>query len=771
MADISESGKDRYFKILVITSIVFCAFHLFLHAREPAIDGDSFEYAGIARNLFLHGAMREDLLRSYTIQDQPLPHPPSQRANLYSIALVPFYTLFRDTQWTFLAPVFIGLFLLPLVTYRVGGRWFGRDAAFIAALLSLFAPGVLRLYAWMDPGLPEAWQMIFYLLFFSFLLGERYAAAGAVMALAFLFKQNSFMLIPSAVLWMFIFRRRHLFGVQALKLFAVAGIIVLPFLIRSYIVFGSPFHNEQFQSLSRPYAGLMVDRVEQGDIFGVIFNYEAYNEMPLPDNLTFAVKASNFLKILRINVWMALFGSRTAIFYIPGIFQTFGLLLLPFIVLGAVSSRGRPETGLSLIVIFLQCALHILMAAYSDRYILCLLPLAFLLCGRGLVAFQQQITAAVPSFGRRSVAWSVALFFLISESAGFVSMNAMRMLGPAEDNKIREVETICSYLKENTPGDSVVMTYPFFSTHFLCNRFTVPIPYGSVRTMAKVAKKYGAGHVIYMKTWPGDLFFDLPFGDTVVRGRHVSLFRVTPGKLDGYLANHSQYPVDTVNPVAYFLSNRFNMELSPPTYKILGGVTHGRLLGVLIYLALAAAFAVSWQRRGISGPALTAVPIALAVVVLSVWQIATVMAPFQKMRPQISRIQAEVTLRTFPKRNLGKIIVIDDARAADAGIDGSGEYLIEMERKKAALAAEDLKPFFGSAVTGPGRELEKAGAPATGFVPVQMTTPIFLADYASFAANMETQEAMRREAARISSDYAKKGFTAVPIHGGVFIYR
>ncbi len=59
--------------------------------------------------------------------------------------------------------------------------------------------------------------MIFYILFAYALLKEKYPAAGLLMALAYLIRNNSVMLIPATLIWMFIHRRRALFGAPALN--------------------------------------------------------------------------------------------------------------------------------------------------------------------------------------------------------------------------------------------------------------------------------------------------------------------------------------------------------------------------------------------------------------------------------------------------------------------------------------------------------------------------------------------------------------------------
>ncbi len=743
--------RDRRWKTLIIISAAFCIFHLFLHARAPVSDGDSFEYAGIARNLFEHGVLREDLIRSYTIKDQALPHPPAQRASLYCYFLVPFYAAFRTTQWTFIIPAFIGLFLLPLAVFRVGGRLFGPDIGFYAALLSLFSPCLIRTYTLMDPGQPEVWQMILYIFFFYSLVKERYAVSGLLMAVAFLFRNNSAMLIPATLIWLFLHRRKALFGAPAFKLFGVALLPLLPFMIRSIRLFGSPFYSEQYSGISRVYGGMMIDRFREGDLFGIMFNYDAYNVLSPPAAMTFAKHAGYFLQVLWINVKLTLLGSQTGIFYMPGVFQTIGLILVPFFIYGIIVSRRQPEASFLSIICVIQTLFHTIVATYTDRYLLCILPFAFILCCIGLKDIQQRFSSRAGFPTRVPLAMSIVLFVLLSDSATFVVMNASRLFQQPQQSEMRELEVTCDYLRGRTGPEDVIMTYPFFATHFVCDRPTVPIPYGSLNTMAVVAKKYEVRHIIFAKVWPGDLFPDLPFASTIVRGGSITLFKVDRGLLDKYVSGHKTHYLDPFNPVAYFLSNRFDFEMAPPVYKLLIRFTHGFFAGGLLYLFIAILFIYLHQKQ--SGFTRTFLMILIALLFFSLqgFHMSKIFRPYLEADPQLSIISAEMLLKQIPLEKRRELIVLET-------------------EKNAALAARDLKPYFGvvSKIPAADKPADEYGN-STIFIPIPALRT-WLSDEYSFARNIEIQDARSREVKKIIAEYRKRGFNTEPVYGGVFAY-
>ncbi len=745
--------KDRYWRTLIILSFIFCVFHLFVQARAPVHDGDSFEYVGIARSIFETGHMREDLLRTYTVKDQPLPHPPALRANLYVYFLIPFYAVFRTSQWAFLVPSFIGLFLLPLVTYRVGKRMFSQETGFIAALLIMLSPSVLRQYTFMDPGLPEVWQMMMYLFFILMLVEERYIVAGLLMGLAFSFKRNSIMLIPSALVWLMLFRRKQLFGIPALKLFAAAGLLVVPFLLRAWMLFGSPLYTEQFVGVSRAYSpsGTVVrERFDRGDLFGIIFNYSAYNESPpLEKHPPLREHLASIMQVIRTNTKMVIFGRETGIFYQPGIFQAFGFLVFPFFLLGLLFSRLRPDVSLAFLIVCFQIALHTGMAIYSDRYLLCVMPLVFLVAAQGMRYSFDWLKKHFSGINSLKLAMGLVIFILLSDSMPALIFNAVRTLQPPRDSRIHELETTCDYLKRKTGPDDTIMTYPFFSTHFICHRPTGAVPWGDMRVVATVLKKYDMKYLIYTQVWPGDLFPDLPFADRVARGKFISLFKIDPARLAQYLDDPQDYYISKLNPANYFLSNRFNFEISPPVYKLLSKISHSTPAGVLLYLLLAIFFVFSYNRVGFMKKSLPIAAIVLFFALLIVWNISKMFEPFSKARPQVSKIQAELFVPRIPEEKREILMVVKTAR-------------------NAPLVENDLAPLFKKTLVVP-EQPELVPGRTTVFLPVPPVGK-WLGDEYDFAATVEIQKARIRAQQEFIDKYTRKGYHAAPVYGGVFVY-
>jgi 4-amino-4-deoxy-L-arabinose transferase-like glycosyltransferase len=732
-------------KTLAALSALFVCFNILLHSIEPISDGDSFEYAGVARNILRGEGLREDLLRSYAIPDQPLPHPASQRANLYVFFVVPFQAVFGDSHWAFLAPSLLGIFIFPLAVYWAGRRLFGEDPAWHAAILSLFLPSFLRLYYLADPGLPEVWQMIFYLLFAVFLYEERYAAAGLLMGLAYQFRPNSVALIPAALIWMAIRRRDRLFSAGTFKMFAVAFLLVFPFLVRNWMVFGSPTYNEQIVGAAKVYDGTLREHFEDARMFAVVFNHEAYHGGGPAPSGSFA---SNFAAVLLANAKMALFGKQSDILYIPGIFQTIGLLALPFIVLGVRSSRGSPAAALALSIIILQCAMHIVMITYSDRYVMCVAPFAFMLCGAGFAEFRR-VFSSRPLLSSPKLPAAIITFLILSESAGLLVFSAARMAGDSSKNIYTELKTTCEHIRKTTAPGDVVMTYPFFSTHYLCDRPTVPLPYGNIGSVAEVAAKYDVRNIVFASAWRVDRFPELPFTTTVASGMRLTLYSVDRDKLNEYLKEPSSNYIEPLNPVASFLSGRFNFEFAPPLYKVLPALARGVVPGLAAYIAVFLLFALAFLSPKSFARSASLFVLSVAIVAAQIVRMSAIFTPILAPAPPLSMVQATLAAESAPAQKQSLVIVSESPRNA------------------VAIQSALSKRFPVSSVAdAPPDSLAENSALFIAVPPVES----WLSDESSLKTNMQAQSQSNDKRDKAAAARSALGETAIPIAGGVLSF-
>ncbi len=743
--DISDNaGTGRHYRTLLIIALLFCAFHAVLYAASPPHDGDSYDYAAIARNVVRYSELREDTLRAYSTHTSPHAHPASERGSLYVFLLAPFHAVFGDTHWTFTVPSLIGLFLLPLVTYGTGKKYFDPDAAYIAAILTLFSPSLLRVYDVMDPGLPEVWLMIIFLSFASALLDGNFFRAGILMGIAFLVKKNAAVMIPATLLWLALCRPRILFSRGAVLLFSVALLTIMPFLVRNQVLFGNPVHSEHFTGLATMYDPSIIEHFRNGDIFELSFSYSLYNQ---PDKSGSAITPASVAKGISLNALAALRGYETDVFYIPGFPQAVGLLMLPFLAAGALRARRNHATVLSLLLCFFMLLMHAIAGPYSDRYLLPVMPLALLVGASGIISFAA-FAASRHRLSRRHFVAAIVLFMLISESCGFIIMSVMRASGNPRETPYAELRTACDYIRQHTAPDTVIMTYPFSATHFLCDRSTIPFPYDSLATAATAAKRYNAQYIFFAEIWPVDSMPEPPFAITVARGMRLSVFRIDKKRLDGFTEDPGASPLSTLNPVRHFIGRNAAVEIAPPLYKMLVRFSGGAIPGYAAYFALCIGFVSIYTiLRG----RYRLLPVILLIVATAAIQIANfsrLFAPYMAPRPEISPVEIASILSDMPSpAKYEPLTVLPLTRGASA-------------------ATKQLRQFFPAASLSARHD---PGLPQADFIfyPIDESRR-WLYDSSRLKQSISVNDTRRETIKRITASHP--GMTVIPVYGGILLH-
>ncbi len=561
--------------ISVIFTLIFF-FHVII--RKP-FDGDSFEYAGIARNIYRGLGLQEHLLRNYTVKDQPLPHPSAQRANLFPFVLVPFYAIFKDSILTFAVPSLIAYAVLPLVAYLVGLKFFGAKVAFIAAILTFFHPRFLYSYTFDEPGLPEVFQMIFFLYATYFCLKGRYFHCGVFVGLSFLMKQNGIVLIPAFFLWVFIFKHSEIKKFHFWGLILAVIIMLLPLFIRNFIVFKNPFYTEQFQGLTKAYSEGETTLYGAGKYLALTMNYEEFykNSSEYNNKMSFLNFLKNLKHVVSIITKDLLFGVYSDVWYRPGLFQLISLMLVFFFPIGIFFAFSNKEQMCFLFVIFFHLIFHTLIAPYMDRYMFPILPFLFYFAGSGLmVAVKKTKIGSIPVV--------VVTFLLITETLPIIFLQGMTIITKGGGEVYDELESVCGWMKSNVPKESVIMTFPIFSTHFVCDRMTVPFPYGTIDSITEIVEKYKVKYVIFANLWKADKFPYFEFFKPTFLGKSISVFEVDSNSPHFKNLDNKYSYMKNLNFMDYFIENKFNIEFLPPLYKVFCRLLNSVWLGILIYI-------------------------------------------------------------------------------------------------------------------------------------------------------------------------------------------
>ncbi|MFH1538125.1 MAG: glycosyltransferase family 39 protein [bacterium] len=538
-----DATYRRHLAIILVVSALLTAFNLYIVFHRMPFEGDSFEYAALARSLILHGELRENLVRTYSaFPEPPLPHPAAQRAGLYPFILVPFVAVLGNSPWAFIIPYQIFFFLFPFVAYWAGLRFFPPRISLFAALTAAAHPRILFFAGMEDPGQPEMLLALCLLASLACAARSRFFPAGLLVAVGVLLKQTALLLLPALFVWILLYsNRRHI----ALSHLALGVLLALsPLLVRNAIVFNNPVHSEQLRAVS----GVDFRDYREGNLIKAILS------LPAEESSDKTAKSANPkpYEMLRLRINKMLIGNSMTIGYFPGIATLLFAAAVPFflvgLAVGIASVRGRPERALLLLVIL--AALVFFIAApvwYADRYIHFMLPVFFLFAYGGVESLR--------SLWKGFTASRLFAFVCAAEILPMAFIFLLTAAEPGENFRrvtYRELKATCAWVRENTPPNSTLMTVPFWSPQFFCDRKTVPVPYGKMADVVKVLGRYEADYFLFANYFQADIP-EIPFLRQVTRGNIVNLYSVD--RTDETFIAPSSLPVRARN--YNFLKNLF----------------------------------------------------------------------------------------------------------------------------------------------------------------------------------------------------------------------
>jgi 4-amino-4-deoxy-L-arabinose transferase-like glycosyltransferase len=203
-------------------------------ALWPPLDGDSYEYAGVASNFLKYGELVATHVSGYFLSDQTLPHPAWNRAGLWTFILVPFQALFGHSVWTFVVPYQMAVFLIGPVVYLVGARLFSRRVAFASAVATMLNPRIIAWSTQEDPGQPDTLALSLCLLVLYLFLNRRWFLAGVLSGVTVLTRVYGLVLFPVLMVWVCLFNRPALRSRGVYVWLLAAVVSCSPLLVRNF---------------------------------------------------------------------------------------------------------------------------------------------------------------------------------------------------------------------------------------------------------------------------------------------------------------------------------------------------------------------------------------------------------------------------------------------------------------------------------------------------------------------------------------------------------
>jgi len=505
--------SDRTLLYVILLSGALTIIHALYLWRLPPLDADAYEYAGVARNLIRHHALIHTNIPSpgYVSPIRDLPQPAFDRVTLWTFLISPFQFLLGDSVWVFLIPFLLSSFFLGPAVYHVALRVFSQKIAFASAVTTMLLPRIVLLSTREDPGQPNLFVTILFLLAILFFLERRWIRAGLVTGITVLTRLTGIVLIPVFLVWSLLFNRKAFTSPRFYAGLILAVAIGSPLFLRNTIIMGNRYGSLPAATCLTADP-VVLERFDSIKVFtDFVYPGAETGEPPrisLKDRILYPLK----------NLSSSLRGAHSGVAWYPGIPELISPLLFPFLLIGLWDSRKRRHRFLLTIFFFSVPLLYSLKFGYEDRYLFPVVIVGIMLAYQGVELLSKRIHWISVT--------RVLLLFLALEAVPHFVQRGMELTDANQAKPFRELQAIAGWVQEETLEEAVFMTMPFWSPHYILDRKTVLPPLGGMESWKRVVEDYQVDYFLYQRILPGDLFPRFSFLTPLIQGEYFSLFQL-----------------------------------------------------------------------------------------------------------------------------------------------------------------------------------------------------------------------------------------------------
>ena len=229
------------FVLIVVCLIAFFVEVYFVSQIKFVGYTDPARFADVAENLLKGNGFKLDTIGNYFLKFQTVTHPEEYSFPLISIIIAPFLLLFGKTAFAVKLPQMLAFIIfIPIVTYFLGKELFDERIGFLSAISMIFLPLTFTIgfFGQRDP-LFTLFALLSFYFYISALKNQKYFYyMGACLGLSFLAKPTGIFLF-GILLFSQYFSQRKL-SAHFLKGLLLGVLIITPWLVRNFLVFGSP---------------------------------------------------------------------------------------------------------------------------------------------------------------------------------------------------------------------------------------------------------------------------------------------------------------------------------------------------------------------------------------------------------------------------------------------------------------------------------------------------------------------------------------------------
>ena len=238
-----EKKYDLFLIAILILGLTVFIVQLYFLSKANTLGARAAEYGALADNLLKGKGFTLDYIDQYYIKFDSVTHPLEWDYQLMGVLIAPFIWLFGKTALAAKLPtLIIGTILFPVLVYYLGKEFFDKKIGFLSAVSVLFYVRTFDLILNGQRDMAFAFFALAGIYFFYKGMNEDQAKyfylMGIFLGLSYLVRQTILIIIPTLILAYYLIKKE--FNLKLIKGMLVAGLVMSPWLIRNYLIFGDP---------------------------------------------------------------------------------------------------------------------------------------------------------------------------------------------------------------------------------------------------------------------------------------------------------------------------------------------------------------------------------------------------------------------------------------------------------------------------------------------------------------------------------------------------
>ena len=443
--------------VILIVSGLYCSY--FFDGYLGLSDGN--DYAGLARSIIRGEGFSLGHLYPLAFSfGSDIPRPNNLWAPAYPVYLALWFIIFGASDSTILAAIIFSILLFILAVYFVTGRVAGGKWAILGAALIGLNQGMLSTALEGSPEPLTATLLLFSIYpLISKTKGLRIVISAILFGLAVL---TRYQMIVLAIPVLFFLTDRKL---RTIILWSAVTLLVLsPWLIRNYVIFGNPIFT--LQAYGEFTKGM-------GHLDYYYYTYRSFTPM----SFSYAVSHFPFYVLKKFVAGILLFSWWTII-----VLNFFGAVLFVFALMRKkyFNSLQQRFIGFGITSLILLIALSSFNGIHL-RHLVNVQGVLIVLVILGLIQFREQLP-----FFRKRYLWVLAIILLLLP----LRFPYLEMELKVYTDRIEKNKDVYQIITEKTEQEAVIVSDASDAVWWYCDRpsIWVPVLYSDFKTLLEIQK-------------------------------------------------------------------------------------------------------------------------------------------------------------------------------------------------------------------------------------------------------------------------------------------